>query len=262
MQPQNDDELYIETTDIEPGVRRSLLGRLLHPIPTEQRFIGRRKVRSIIVGGIFLALVLMMVLFTPVRQALLSTLHLEPHSKGSNAPSILVSTPIPTPTALLYPTPNLTQSKPLASVPECPSGPQPQDIAPQYFGAAIGNTPIWVVGFVGPHAAIRIDSHNSQYTRYGWASRVIFVIKPGYTNPVTISGQNTANGNPLWIQSDMPTPQVSLYLDPHYPEVPNPESSGGWTQWPSEVFIPEAGCYELHARWAGGSWTVAFAAGS
>lgn len=173
------------------------LSRLLYPLSTGQRVLGRRRVRSIIVGAVFVALILLLALFTPIQQILVSTLRPESPSRTSNLPPISVATTISTPTPLLYPTPTQAQSESLASAPECPLGPQPQDIAPQYFAAAIGSTPIWVVGFVGPHATIHIDTRNSRYTRCGWAARVIFVIKPGYTSPGTISGRNIADGNPF-----------------------------------------------------------------
>jgi hypothetical protein len=262
MQPQPDDEFYIEAAEMEPQVRRSYFSRLLNPLSVGQRALGRRKLRSFIVVSVLIALVALLALFSPIQQLLISTLRPELHSRTTNLPSISMATPIPTPTELLYSTPTLAQSELLAPVPECPPGPQPQVIAPQYFGAAIGDTPVWVVGFAGPHATIRIDTRNIQYTRYGWAARVIFVVKPGYTSPIMISGQNMEDSGPLWLQADAPMPQVSLYLDPNYPEVPSPENYGGWAQWPTYLFIPKAGCYGLQARWPGGSWTVDFAAGS
>jgi hypothetical protein len=88
------------------------------------------------------------------------------------------------------------------------------------------------------------------------------LIEPGHEGPVTLRGVSTDDGSPVWFKIAGqyilgPTPE--LVLDPQNPGIP--VQHGQWKEWPSTFYIPRAGCYILEARWDGGSWRLAFAAG-
>ncbi len=51
----------------------------------------------------------------------------------------------------------------------------------------------------------------------------------------------------------------TLRLDPSNPGTPDRRK--GWTEYPSLVWFPEAGCYMIQASWADGSWQRGFGFG-
>ncbi len=48
-------------------------------------------------------------------------------------------------------------------------------------------------------------------------------------------------------------------LDPTDPGVP--PSTNGYKEFPSYVYVPQAGCYELEADWGSGRWRLVFGLG-
>lgn len=199
---------------------------------------------------------------------------------GSNPFSGVVSnilhvTPNPTatPTRVIYPTPTLGQeAKPaLGSTPTgcLPPAPAPRTVSTNFSGA-IGGSPVWVAGFEGSHATEHINPFSTAHTRYGWAIGIVFAIEPGLTDPVVVRGERLKDGTPLWLQVAEPgkaqtTPSVAVVLDPQQPGLADFQStsmglSDDWAAWNDTLYIPDAGCYALDARWPGGSWRVTFIA--
>ena len=185
----------------------------------------------------------------------------------AKSPTVALSTPttIATPQPTLSPSPTIKAPLPLGLAPNCSASPAPKNIAPTYFAPAVGSTPSWAVGFVGPHATLLFGENHAMYSwvqcdRYGWEHKLLWVLGPSYTGIVTLHGANLADGTPLWMSADnVPNMTTSLVLDARNPTVVN--RPGDWVEFPGGLDIPRAGCYYLQANWPGGSWKITFSAG-
>jgi len=168
--------------------------------------------------------------------------------------------PYPTDTPLPPTTPTSTPP-PLGAVPQdCPPGPTPQPISP-YIGPAIGSSPVWAVGFGGPHAVLHIPvSYDTYIPQYGWTWKLIWEVGPNYTHRITLRGGDLRNSTSLWFQFSG-DPTTSPILDAQTPDHPESVIGNNWAEWGSYLYIPAAGCYYLEASWPGGHWRITFAAG-
>ena len=174
-------------------------------------------------------------------------------------PTIIVTSQ-PTPS----PTPLGGVSAKLGPLPQnCPSGPIPKQVP--VFGAAYGSSPVWVT-FSGSSSHPTLlwgPTEAAMYhDQYGWIHKFLWLVEARYKGIVTIHGASLRNSNPILLSADSQaatsTP-TSLVLNTQDPTIPN--RTNQWTEFPGGLSIPEAGCYYLEARWAGGSWRVIFAAG-
>jgi hypothetical protein len=137
------------------------------------------------------------------------------------------------------------------------NGPRPREIA-SFVGPAVGESPLWAVGPVGPHATLGLG----QRKKWGWGQKVLLMIEPEHEGALTVSGTNADDGRPIWFKTSgrfILGPTTELVLDPQNPGIP--VQHGQWKEWPSTFYIPKAGCYLLEARWNGGSRRLPFAAG-
>jgi hypothetical protein len=101
---------------------------------------------------------------------------------------------------------------------------------------------------------------NTRMKRQGWPVKVLWVLEPGTTEPVTISGQETDTGAPIMFDPVNGPFSDTLQLDPRYPGTPT--RLRGWKAYPSLVWFPEApGCYLIEASWVDGSWQRGFGLG-
>lgn len=139
----------------------------------------------------------------------------------------------------------------------CPPGPTPQEIAP-YFGGTIGGSPVWAIGFAGPEARVYVGDL-VRWGAYGAYYKILWVVEPGYSDATTLRGGDLTEENPLWFQVGEEQPSTSPVLDPQNPGIPI--QHGEWIEFPSYLFIPQAGCYYLEAIFPEGSWRITFAAG-
>jgi hypothetical protein len=96
-------------------------------------------------------------------------------------------------------------------------------------------------------------------TRYGFRVKVLWVMEPSTEESVTISGANLGNSTPLWIEvEDAGAGRATrATLEPHLAGI----GEGGWREFPSYVYFDEAGCFELRASSAEGSWRLRFGFG-
>lgn len=129
----------------------------------------------------------------------------------------------------------------------------------------LGSSPVWAVGLGTPPEPVRQQLPATPPsrdvfgpgavgpTRDGWFLRVLWVIAPGTTEPVTLRGRS-AGGESLRFDISNRGVVTTAVLDPGDP--PIPIQQGGWAEFPSDVYFPATGCYELEARWAGGGWSV------
>jgi hypothetical protein len=143
---------------------------------------------------------------------------------------------------------------------EC-SGPPPRrrHVASAY-GSLIGGGPLW--GGVYARLGRKGDAFHAEdapRTEFGWRIKVLWVIRPGRSEPVSIEGAERSTGERLWFEFVGEEPTTTLRLDPNEPGVP-PEA-GHWREFPSYLYFPRAGCYGLESRWPEGSWELGFGFG-
>lgn len=206
-----------------------------------------------------LAITCLVLFITACSQAITPTPAKTP-TEVLSTPTTIV-TPQPTPS----PSPTIAAPASLGLAPNCPSSSAPKNIAPDYFAPAVGATPAWTVGFVGPRATLLFGENHTmyswvQYDLHGWEHKFLWVLGPSFTGKVTFQGANLADGTPLWLTADnVPNMTTSLVLDPGDPTVVN--RPGNWVEFPGGLDIPRAGCYYLQANWPGGSWRITFSAG-
>jgi hypothetical protein len=88
----------------------------------------------------------------------------------------------------------------------------------------------------------------------GWGVKVLWVLQPTMIEPVTLSGQEVGTGSPITFDASglNPTRSDTMRLDPSNPGTPSHRK--GWSEYPSSLSFPEAGCYIIKASWADGSW--------
>ncbi|MGH2557649.1 MAG: hypothetical protein ACRDJH_01185 [Thermomicrobiales bacterium] len=134
-----------------------------------------------------------------------------------------------------------------------------------YFSEwGLGTAPVWLVGWGNPPEALR-ERYPGEDIRYvgpdfagprphGWFKKALWVHDGGSSDPVTLRGSRVGDGTPLWFQPGQDEPTTELVLDPQHPGIP--VQHGAFREWPSYLFFPATGCYELVAEWADGSWRV------
>jgi hypothetical protein len=122
------------------------------------------------------------------------------------------------------------------------------------FGSGIGGSGVWALSFGGSEATAHIG--NARRTSHGWTLKVLFIAMKTLPLDVHVVGRSISQGSSLWFESvtGRTAPKLTLGLHTIPP-------TKGWRQYPSHVFIPAAGCYELKASWPTGSWTAVFSAG-
>jgi len=161
------------------------------------------------------------------------------------------------------PTPLVASAANIGPVPQnCPPGPTPKNVDPSVFGAGVGGSPVWAIGFDGPHATAHLNgwSEDLSLVQYGWNYKILWSVGRDYTHPVVLRGGLLSGGTPLWFRIGARTPTMTPVLDPQHPGT-STGSDVGWAEFPSYLLIPKAGCYYLEAQWPGGSWRITFAAG-
>ena len=139
------------------------------------------------------------------------------------------------------------------TAPTCP-GASSRSLGP--LGWAIGDNSVAVVGFAEESAIIKIG--NGRQTPFGWSVKVLVLVHKGEDLPTSLSAVESESGTPAYIQSD---PDDEPRTDVHLmkPQIP---PARGWLQFPSHLFVPAEGCYEMTARWDGGSWSRVFSVGA
>jgi hypothetical protein len=101
--------------------------------------------------------------------------------------------------------------------------------------------------------------HNTRRREEGWGVKVLWVLEPRTSEPVTISGREVDTGSAMAFDPSNGPLSDTMRLDPGDPGTPDRRK--GWTEYPSLVLFPEAGCYTVQASWADGSWTRRFGFG-
>ena len=169
-----------------------------------------------------------------------------------------------TPQSTLSPTPFGGISAQLGPLPhDCPTGPNPQSI-PQITNV-VGTFPVWAAFAKVPLTLEWTLNEATQFhTQYGWSHKFLWVVDANYKGGITLSGANLQDGTPLLPRADEPgstSTFTSLVLNTQNTAIPVGRRIGHWVEFPGGLIIPKAGCYQLKATWAKGSWQIPFAAG-
>jgi hypothetical protein len=85
--------------------------------------------------------------------------------------------------------------------------------------------------------------------------KILWAMAPGTTDVVTLHGWNLATG--ARVLFDLKGVEKVGQLDPRL----GGSGMDGWGGFPSEEYLPSAGCYVLFAQWRTGAWMIAFAFG-
>jgi hypothetical protein len=263
-----------EVTDLRPRHMRSSSGRIRPP-----RLDARTWQRLALSVSLLLLLAVLLSSQPLVRDAL-RWLARAPTSPTATAEPLPFLTPAATPGVRLA-TPTAVPGAPgvpaLGVAPTSCDGPPPaltRAGPPQY--RAVGSAPLWVGGFTGPYATLRLGPAASAnfggwtapYTRYGWPAPIVVVVQSGFDEPVTLSGWDLRDGHPVYFGVVVagvwgaPTQVAPAFtLDQLHPSIPEGGSDDTGSFWYGYAFLPRAGCYALAATWPGGAWQITVSAG-
>jgi hypothetical protein len=132
------------------------------------------------------------------------------------------------------------------------------------WGSYFGSDPVFGSPFGRPDPASNSFhvsvAKGARPSGQGWMVKVLWVLQPGTTEPVTLSGEEEGTGWPITFDPSNGPPASSMRLDPKNPGTPDRRQ--GWTEYPSHLSFPEAGCYVIKASWPGGSWRKEFGFGT
>jgi hypothetical protein len=127
------------------------------------------------------------------------------------------------------------------------------------FGELVGRAPAWAGFYASRHGRTAFSAPDAPRTRYGWRIKVLWILRAAEAVPAIISGANSATGEALWLQPTGRKPSTEARLDPAQPGAPSEDP--GWLNYPSYLFFPRAGCYELSVRSSAGGWNMSFGFG-
>jgi hypothetical protein len=156
-----------------------------------------------------------------------------------------------------------TWAKRLARAPGTCTGPAPRLVGFGNYGNLAGSSPIragFYASFDPAGQRYRIE-RDAPRTRYGWRVKVLWVIGPKLERPAHIAGRELATGAALWFEIGEEDREPAPFgtLDPAKPGVP--PMSGGYKEFPSYLYVPQAGCYALEAEWPAARWRLVFGLG-
>jgi hypothetical protein len=189
-----------------------------------------------------------------------------------NEPSPLPSAPGASPGATLPP---VVAS--LAPVPtDCSPTAPPDTMALKNFGGGFsdggtvyGRVPVWTLGL--PNDGVLLPPPVSEKDERFPSRKIMWIVGPNETQPVTVRGRERSTGQPLWFQiyPANAAPDVgssyttTLLLDPARPNRGQTTNAGGdWSIWGIGVGARAAGCYSMTVASSKGAWTIELAVGS
>lgn len=203
------------------------------------------------------------------------------HTRVIPTPTATLAPPTPPPTAL--PTQPVNQRpSPVAGLlgpapTNCATAAPPGVLNTTNFGGGFsspmsfeGSAPAWELGL---GSVLQLEPTDGTSTPYP-STKVMWVVGPNFTQPVTLTGRELTTGASLWFQvypsngvaTDNPD-AISVYtthavLDPAAPNRGSTDNSTGhWNIWGIGIIVLSAGCYQLDITSAAGSWKMVFAAG-
>jgi len=141
----------------------------------------------------------------------------------------------------------------------CPSGSKTTLIASS-LGSGLGSSPVWGTGpdVSGPQATIHLGA-TATHTAIGWQGTVVWVVKAHAEGPVVLQGMLlTGDQPPIWYQAAPQQATTEIVLDLAHP---GSGSTSAFARYPTSVFVPQAGCYQMSANWYTGSWSAVVSIG-
>jgi len=138
---------------------------------------------------------------------------------------------------------------------DCPGPDLERSRATRFYGPMVGESPLWG-GFYA-----RLDRRGSFHipdarkTPVGYRIKVLWVMGAGRRDPVRVRGGLIGTEEPILFSVFGRGGEVAV-LDPENPDAASERPA--WREFPSYLFLPRAGCYELKMV---GGWTIAFGFG-
>jgi hypothetical protein len=168
-----------------------------------------------------------------------------------------------TPAARLTPVSGLLDPAPAVCPTTLPPGSYtlPKDFGGGFVGGGDvkGSSPVWELGLGTP---LTLNAYGA--TPYP-VTKVMWLVGPNYSNPVTLQGQDITDATPAWFDLTGAGPgnaTTTAVLDPNHPNRGGTDNSTGhWNIWGVEIYFQSAGCYKLTATWPEGRWSTTIAVG-
>ena len=136
---------------------------------------------------------------------------------------------------------------------DCPPPSKTVDIAPQYYGRAAGNSPVWAIINKPKLVLSMAEIREGSLTEHGYPYKVLWVVEKNYHGKVVLQGGNVEDGNPLWFKIGGEQPTTTPTIDPLHPGAfSNPD----YSDFPSYIFIQGTGCYFIEASWDQKNWRI------
>lgn len=127
------------------------------------------------------------------------------------------------------------------------------------YGGLYGARPVWAGFYAEVDSSGRaFHAPDAPRTDLGWRIKVLWIMDPKGSSPVSLAGRNTTSSEPIWFEVAESQATTAAMLDPADPEN---IGDGGWREFPSYLYFPSSGCYVLEGTWASGSWQLAFGFG-
>ncbi|HEU5382038.1 MAG TPA: hypothetical protein VFV38_42000 [Ktedonobacteraceae bacterium] len=145
----------------------------------------------------------------------------------------------------------------------CPQTSTLQNFDPPLAMSGLGGSPLWVTGFTGSPATL-VHLAPAPVPFPGWYQTMTFFIKAGTEAPILLQGGSQAGNESLAFSDPESTDPISAVFTIDLNNLGTSSyyvSQGEWEVTAINLYLPRAGCYSLQANWAGGTWTVYFAAG-
>ncbi|HUY79276.1 MAG TPA: hypothetical protein VMV29_21080 [Ktedonobacterales bacterium] len=121
------------------------------------------------------------------------------------------------------------------------------------LGSGIGSPPVWGVGLSGSSATLHLGA-NAVKTANGWQGAIKWVATANAHGPIVIQGQlMEGDYPPVWFQSGTQQATTEIILDQAHP---GPGSTSAFSQFPTTIWVPQAGCYQITVNWYTGSWSA------
>jgi hypothetical protein len=157
----------------------------------------------------------------------------------------------------------------------CPAGPQLATFSiDATFGGGFvagdvftGRSPVWNLGLTTGQRWQLESSQGTVTPSPHPGIKIMWIVGPNYHQPVTLSGHELATGGPVWFDlggvAESPgDPMAAAVLDPTAPNRGSTtNATGSWNIWGIVLYFFAAGCYQIDADWAGGSWQLVLAVG-
>ena len=159
--------------------------------------------------------------------------------------------------------PDPAPAKRLLRAPRDCTGPAPRLTSFGDYGNLAGKAPVWggfYAAFDGTGQRYRIE-RGAPRTSHGCRVKVLWVVEADLEQPARVQARELRTGAALWFEigeGGGGTAPVGV-LDPAGGGAP--ATASGYREFPSYVYVPRAGCYELEATWSRGSWRLVFGLG-